>query len=170
MGENRLPPTLPSSHTLLIKSDVMGTLTKAQLDAKDADTPAPSLLYTLVRPPSFGQLVMGQKKKLQPSGGGANPMPPATFNAKLPIYKGKTFSQADIDNGKVAYIYLGKTKERVEDSLELMLSDGKVTLGPRRIVVVVSNPPKNNPLSMKVNTLFDQLNNHLMYFRNHCKN
>jgi hypothetical protein len=85
--------TVDRGDTLIIDSSL--------LRAEDADSGPADLVYTLVTPPSFGQLVVDG----------------------IALGEGGTFTQADIDSGLLAYEHGGI--DASSDAFEFEVSDGK---------------------------------------------
>lgn len=120
------PPVLISNTGLTLSEGTAQTITNTALRITDLDSPPPSLLYTLGSSPLNGQLRRSQ----------------------VILTVGQTFSQQDIDTGRIDYLHNGS--ETVSDRFTFTASDGTVLITPQTFSIGVT--PVNDPPTLVSNT------------------
>lgn len=94
------PPRLERKRDLYLNGAASGLISSELLRATDPDNPPNQLLYTLNRVPRYGQLWLDQ----------------------LVLNSGNSFSQRDIDLGRLKYVGQDQSAER--DSFDFSVTDG----------------------------------------------
>ena len=111
-------PTLAVNNGLAVNEGALATIGTGALQATDSDTADAGLTWTLTTAPTRGALRL--------SGG--------------PIGQGGTFTQDDINQGRISYLHDGS--ESTTDSLMLMVGDATTTLPAVAFTVTVA--PQND--------------------------
>ena len=119
-------PILATNTSATVAEGATTTITTAQLNVTDADTPDSNLVYTVVSSPANGQLQLS-----------TNPGVSIT-----------SFTQADIAAGRVQYVHNGS--ETTSDNFTFTVSDGALSIGDTTFNINVA--PMNDPPVLATNT------------------
>jgi len=116
------PPTLATNTTLTLDEGATATVTSAHLETTDPDNTPGEITYTLTAVPANGELRL----------------------SGTPLGASDSFTQDDIDNGRVTYVHDGS--ESTSDSFGFDVSDGTTTISAQTFdiaVNAVNDPPAN---------------------------
>lgn len=122
------PPVIVNNLEAVVDEGGSFTVTADYLNTSDVDTPASAIVYT-TSIPHYGTL----------------------FKNDVAMAKGDTFTQEDINNGRIRYQHNGS--DQVSDHLHLKISDGTTTLDSEihfDIDLNVDDPPTLSGTPVKV--------------------
>jgi VCBS repeat-containing protein len=108
-------PTLAANTGLTVNEGLGATITSAELAVTDADNGPAQIVFTITAAPANGTVLL----------------------SGVPVGVGGTFTQDDIDNGRVTYVHDGS--ETVADSFTFTVSDGAGgSIGPTVFNVTIN--------------------------------
>ena len=117
------PPELTANNGLLAKATGASPITPSLLHAREAHLSADQLTFTVIALPQQGTLLVGNQ----------------------PAASGSTFSQSDIDAGRLAYV--PAASQATDDSFAFVVTDSSGTSLPQTVfhIQVSTNPPMLPP-------------------------